>query len=254
MFIGLWCIADREGRLEDRPDRIKIQLFPSDDLDVKSLLDELTSKVDANGSPAFLIRYQVDGIRYIQIVHFLSHQSPHKHERLSTIPGPSRIRVQDTSRVVVSDEHDTPTVEASDEHKSCHPDSLLLIPDSFAFSLEVQEKASELLQFTPLQAIKKAAWEVSSLETKDRRHVFSKQYDKDIRTYIKEIGVKPLIMDLLSLQGKGVEYPLDYCMKSEPEHRWARWAQIALMVRRKELDGLIINRIGMDKLLERFRE
>jgi hypothetical protein len=24
LFIGLWCLADREGRLEDRPKRIKM--------------------------------------------------------------------------------------------------------------------------------------------------------------------------------------------------------------------------------------
>ena len=28
LFIGLWCLADREGRLEDRPKRIKMELFP----------------------------------------------------------------------------------------------------------------------------------------------------------------------------------------------------------------------------------
>ena len=28
LFISLWCLADREGRLEDRPLKIKAQTFP----------------------------------------------------------------------------------------------------------------------------------------------------------------------------------------------------------------------------------
>ena len=34
LFAGLWCIADREGRLEDRPKRIKIEVLPYDNCDV----------------------------------------------------------------------------------------------------------------------------------------------------------------------------------------------------------------------------
>lgn len=30
LFIGLWCIADRKGRLEDKPKQIKIQTIPYD--------------------------------------------------------------------------------------------------------------------------------------------------------------------------------------------------------------------------------
>ena len=28
LFMGLWCLADREGRFEDRPKKIKMELFP----------------------------------------------------------------------------------------------------------------------------------------------------------------------------------------------------------------------------------
>ena len=34
LFIGLWTLADREGRLEDRPKRIKMAVFPADNVDV----------------------------------------------------------------------------------------------------------------------------------------------------------------------------------------------------------------------------
>lgn len=30
LFMGLWCIADREGRFEERPKKIKMELFPCD--------------------------------------------------------------------------------------------------------------------------------------------------------------------------------------------------------------------------------
>ena len=41
LFIGLWTIADREGRMEDRPKQIKMELFPADSLDCDDLLDQL---------------------------------------------------------------------------------------------------------------------------------------------------------------------------------------------------------------------
>lgn len=42
LFQGLWCLADREGRLEDRPKRIKMDVLPYDtNVDVDSLITEL---------------------------------------------------------------------------------------------------------------------------------------------------------------------------------------------------------------------
>jgi hypothetical protein len=41
LFPGLWCYADRRGILEDRPLRLKANLYPFDDVDVNVLLQEL---------------------------------------------------------------------------------------------------------------------------------------------------------------------------------------------------------------------
>jgi hypothetical protein len=41
LFIGLWCLADCEGRLEDRPLRIGAQVFPYKKVDVDALLTRL---------------------------------------------------------------------------------------------------------------------------------------------------------------------------------------------------------------------
>jgi hypothetical protein len=43
LFIGLWNFADDQGYIDDKPRRIKMQVFPGDDFDVEPLLDELVS-------------------------------------------------------------------------------------------------------------------------------------------------------------------------------------------------------------------
>ena len=40
IFPGMWMLADREGRLEDRPKRIKGELLPYDSIEVEPLLVE----------------------------------------------------------------------------------------------------------------------------------------------------------------------------------------------------------------------
>lgn len=79
LFIGLWTLADREGRLEDRPKRIKIEILPYDNCDVDSLLTQLD---DAR----FITRYVVNGKKYMQINKFIKHQNPHPKEAVSQIP------------------------------------------------------------------------------------------------------------------------------------------------------------------------
>ena len=81
LFIGLWCLADREGRFEDRPRRIKIELFPADDIDIDAALADLERS-------EFIIRYEANGIRYAQITNFTKHQVPHHKEVASEIPAP----------------------------------------------------------------------------------------------------------------------------------------------------------------------
>lgn len=81
LFAGLWTIADREGRLEDRPRRIKAELLPYDACDVEALLCDLAAH-------AFIERYEADGQRFIQVSAFVKHQSPHIKEPASTIPAP----------------------------------------------------------------------------------------------------------------------------------------------------------------------
>lgn len=79
LFAGLWCLADREGRLEDRPRRIQIETLPYDDCDVDQILQVLH---DAR----LIQRYTVNGSRFIQILKWRKHQNPHHKEVDSEIP------------------------------------------------------------------------------------------------------------------------------------------------------------------------
>jgi len=79
LFAGLWTIADRDGRLEDRPKRIKAHLFPYDDVNVDYLLQRLASA-------RFISRYVEDSIAVIQIRTFAKHQNPHHREPASVLP------------------------------------------------------------------------------------------------------------------------------------------------------------------------
>lgn len=80
LFIGLWCLADREGRLEDRHKRIKMELFPCDSYDVNGGLAAL----EAAG---FVSRYSAAGKSVVSIVNFHKHQTPHGTEKDSELPG-----------------------------------------------------------------------------------------------------------------------------------------------------------------------
>jgi hypothetical protein len=79
LFIGLWCLADRDGRLEDRPKRIKMELFPCDAYDVAEGLASLAQH-------QFIERYQVGELSIVEILNFQKHQRPHGTEKDSTLP------------------------------------------------------------------------------------------------------------------------------------------------------------------------
>jgi hypothetical protein len=81
LYIGLWCIADREGRLELRPKRIRAEIFPYENCKIESLLEELRKS-------GFIIAYKFDDNLYLEIPTFIQHQNCHIKEAASTIPAP----------------------------------------------------------------------------------------------------------------------------------------------------------------------
>ena len=83
LFIGLWCLADKEGRLEDRPKYIKAEVLPYDDCEVEPMLTALHDS-------KFIFKYESGGRNYIQVVNFLKHQriSGKEAEGVSEFPPP----------------------------------------------------------------------------------------------------------------------------------------------------------------------
>jgi hypothetical protein len=80
-FAGLWCEADREGRLEDRPERLKAKVLPYDQANGETMVRELAES-------GFVQRYVVDGQRLLQVRTFGKHQRPHPKEAQSVFPPP----------------------------------------------------------------------------------------------------------------------------------------------------------------------
>ena len=122
LFIYLWMLADREGRLEDRPKRIAAQALPYDrTADVDAMLNDLKNA-------GFIDRYEVDGVACIQVINFAKHQTPHVREQGSSLPN----NTQGTTKVVPC--HDQGCASSSPRSPdSLIPDSLIpdsLIPDS----------------------------------------------------------------------------------------------------------------------------
>lgn len=122
LFQGLWCLADRDGRLEDRPKRIKAEVFPYDEVDVSAGLDALARA-------GFIVRYASDSGAFIQVVAFAKHQNPHCKEQASVIPPPPE-------KSITSEQHRTCTV-----HVPEIPELAGLIPDSLNPITDSREKA-----------------------------------------------------------------------------------------------------------------
>lgn len=79
LFVGLWCLADKRGRLEDIPKKIKVQIFPYDNIPCEKFLEEIEKL-------KMITRYILNDKKYIQINNFNKHQHPHHTEAESIIP------------------------------------------------------------------------------------------------------------------------------------------------------------------------
>lgn len=134
IFPGLWMMADRAGRLEYRPKKIKGELLRFDEQAAEPLLAELQRW-------GFIEIYQVAGRSYIQILTFNKHQNPHHREAESDIPSPESPGLQPdgtTTKPKTNDGSDygeaqgeteaSPGLEVEDA--TCEGGKAGLIPDS----------------------------------------------------------------------------------------------------------------------------
>lgn len=133
LFIGMWCMADRSGRMKDRPKRIKAEILPFDDCNISQKLIQLSEA-------GFITRYSISNKNFIQINHFEKHQSPHIKEAASEIPPPPI-------------KHHTSTMQAPDLSDTNPPDCGLLIEDSLIddCGLRIADSSSSPLNNTPTE-------------------------------------------------------------------------------------------------------
>lgn len=124
-FVGMWTLVDRDGRVEDRPKKLRAECMPYDELDAEAAIQSLADK-------GFLMRYEADGIKCLQVVNWAKHQNPHVKEVVSFLPAPV--------------EHGASTVQApcntgsSTEVAGLIPDSGFPIPDSIALQAKQPRK------------------------------------------------------------------------------------------------------------------
>jgi len=79
-FIGTWNFADDSGNLVYSTKKLKMQIFPGEDIDCQPLIDELLAK-------GVMREYEVAGKAYLHISGFRDHQVINKPSR-SAIPAP----------------------------------------------------------------------------------------------------------------------------------------------------------------------
>lgn len=156
LFAGLWTIADRNGRLEDRPKKIKAEVLPYDDCDCESLLKQLETY-------KFIIRYKSGENNFIQVLNFVKHQNPHVKEAASIIPAP--------------DKHQTSTVQ-----NVLLPDSPILIPDSpipHTLKREPVKKPATITEFILDDWVPVKPWE-AWMEVRKKKGAAQTDYAKEL--------------------------------------------------------------------------
>ena len=123
LFIGLWTIADFKGDIEWREKKIKAQVLPYDNCDVK----DIAINLDKLG---FIRFYSDSDLTYINITNFSKHQNPHKNEREkgSDIPAYTDLMRQAIDLKGLTINPDKSRLN-QDEDGTTPADSLILIPD-----------------------------------------------------------------------------------------------------------------------------
>ena len=169
LFIGLWTLADRQGYLEDKPKKIKMALFPADDVNVDQMLSELQEH-------KFLVRYVSNNRKCIFLPKFTKHQNPHHKESINDVPrynpeqdlgkpeadlgqaqdqanvginvSENQNYISDLNSIAYDDDNQSPR-QALDKTQSSPadiliPDSLNLIPDSLNLNTENRDPRFDL--------------------------------------------------------------------------------------------------------------
>jgi hypothetical protein len=124
LFVGLWTLADSQGRMEYRPLRIKAELFPYDNCDIVGLLKQLADR-------GFVRAYESGDVKVLEIPTFGEHQRCHPDERDEGLPPPD-----ESATTIVFPERNAkpgnPTLEPGNPPASCASYPLILLPSTGA--------------------------------------------------------------------------------------------------------------------------
>lgn len=178
LFQGLWVLADRAGRLEDRPLRIKAEIFPYREADVDAMLHWLAHK-------GFIVRYQAEGKAFIEVLNFTKHQNPHKNEKESEIPSVS-------DGCITSDFLGTRSeLIGSTPADSLSSDSDLLIPDSLIPDVLITDSETLPVAKAPapsnVQVLKPKAKQKTNAQIAN-----TNTWDAYTIAYLERYGVEPV--------------------------------------------------------------
>jgi len=205
LFEGLWCYADREGKLEDRPKRLKMEILPYDNCDINKYLEELKKR-------EFIIRYSINGNNYIKIKNWNKHQSPHVKEQDSIIPEPDKNNV---NIIQTQDKNNASTpLTITDTDTDTDTSNLDLTPFlsiSLKFHCKQKEDGLSHQDFKNELSVKSKIV-ISGAETLEKLHRIEKESIDNIKKVLRFIlkdtgyedwgGWKPNVVSLSSLRRK----------------------------------------------------
>lgn len=107
-WIGLWTHCDDQGRAKDNAKLIKGDIWPLDSVSLRDIEEDLETLADHGR----IVRYDVDGKRYLEIVNWHAHQAISK-------PTPSRIPAPSEGRILTAEE---PPDDVDDDPGTDHSD------------------------------------------------------------------------------------------------------------------------------------
>lgn len=255
LFISLWTLADKEGRLEDRPLRIKAETFPyREGIDINGYLTQLVSL-------GFIERYVVDGLAVIQVVNFGKHQSPHSTEKKSELP----CKPIDTPLTVIPPlNNESSNVDAN--INVLIPDSL--IPDSLnTDSLIPEELGADKKSAPPekvvteieIQTACRTTWKSYSDAYFDRYNtepVRNSKVNAQIKQFVKRIGYEESPHVAAYFVGSNASYYVQRghvvdCLLSDAEKIRTEWATGKTMTatRARQIDKSSANASAVDEAM-----
>lgn len=250
LFTSLWCLADKRGRLEDRPLRIKAETFPyREGIDINGYLTEL-SRLE------FIQRYVTDGIAVIQIINFEKHQNPHHTEKESELPEYS----------INSNRYDL-TVNQPLNNGITPADSLNLIPDSFNPLTDSLSSAAEKSAPTKKVDSEKELQEACKETWKFYTDAFFNRYGTEpvrnakvngqIKQFVKRIGYAESPLVAASFVSNNTQYYVSRghsvdCLLADAEKIRTEWATGNVMTntRANQIDKSQANKSAVSEAMQ----